>query len=91
MVTEGQTGVRLLVGSMRAGQAWCYAHEVNPRSRYILFGVTAMEVCRHLRGRNPRDVTITLGNGAPNVMSDEARATIAQFRAQGAQFNVWTG
>lgn len=85
------TGVRLLVCSMRAGQAWCYANGVNPGSRYVLFGVTAMEVCRHLRGRDPRDVTITIVNGAPYVLNDEARATIAQFRAQGAQFNVWTG
>jgi len=85
-------GVRLLVGHMGAGQAWCRAHDVNPRSRFILYGVTATEVRRHLLGRDPKDVTITYVHGAGfGPEWAEARNVVQRFQAMGATVNVWVG
>lgn len=85
--------VTLLFGYHRAAVAWCVANERDARDPSILIGSIGSEAVRHLRGRNPEDVTIIMvhGWGHRGAQRDEARAMIARYRSLGSEVKVWVG
>lgn len=81
----------LLFGLFRGAADWCVAREIDLRDPSILLGTVGSEAIRHLRGRNPEDVTIIMvpGWGHRGAQRDEARALIADYRARGATVRMW--